>query len=103
MAQILDILPDGKGGQLKFRIDLMECQTPVEDSVRPGEKLDIYVVGQRVVGVSREVKFETINWFNINHGRPKGYGIALWDDQNLTRVLWTPFIGDEGYIPEDEV
>lgn len=99
MSEILDIHPDGKGGQLKFRVDSISCH-PFE--LKEGDLVDIYIQGDQLFGIPRTEGIFTINQFNLIAGRPKGYGIFLWNEGADSKIMWTPFIGDEGYIPNVE-
>ena len=101
MSEIIDILPNNSGGQLKFRVDSIDCRPYSEsDPLQSGVAVDIYIAGGVLLGLSRDADISVINQMNIAHGRPKGYGVVMWDEYPNNLVMWTPFIGDDGYIPK---
>lgn len=105
MDNIIDIIPDNKGGQLKFRVTQMSCRYSATDELpKEGVIVDIYINSQseeRPFGIPRDADMNMINELNLTFGRPKGYGVVVWNEGALSQVLWTAFIGDEGYFSGD--
>lgn len=104
MDNILDIIPDAKGGQLKFRVDTIPCfkACDVEKNLcDDSELVDIFLAPDgELIGFARSQNLTDFNTANLWYGRPKGYGMVLWVSPNGMSVIWSAYIGDEGYFKE---
>lgn len=104
MDNILDTLPDGKGNQLKFRVDTIACFKACDGDrmvCDDGEIVDIFLSPDgELIGFSRNQSISDFNTANLWYGRPKAYGVVLWVTHGMS-VMYTPYIGDEGYFPDE--
>lgn len=101
MTEILTVIPDNKGGQLKFRVDNLSLahRNDIFDVLKEGILVDVYVHDGIACVFPRSISISLLNTMVLLYGRPKGYGQILWaiDSWNY-QVLWTPHIGDEGHF-----
>jgi hypothetical protein len=101
MTDILEILPDNKGGQLKFKVDKINCTwLSGEVIINPGDSVDIFVYEEKIFGMLKSSNLHNINQVVLMCGRPKGYGVICWNEGQDSYVLWSAYIGDEGHFPK---
>lgn len=104
MDNILNTIPNLKpdGGQLKFRVDNIPCYLSYlsdKELCPDGTIVDIFLEANGdLIGYARDISLTDFNFINLELGRPKGYGVVLWVDATGMMVMWTPYIGDEGYF-----
>lgn len=100
---ILITLPDNKGGQLKYRADLLDSIVATHEGyfLDEGDTVHVFVWDDGIGIASVVLDAGVFNRLVLALGRPKGYGVILWHEGGLSfQVMWTPYIGDEGYFDD---
>ena len=98
---ILETYPDMKGGQLKFRVDDIDCLL-FENPPTNGMPVDIYLEENGDLrGIPKNIGIETCIELALTIGRPKGFGVVMWTIGKFSKVMWTPYINDEGYFQNE--
>ena len=85
---ILDTIPDNKGGQLKFRVNDIDCRTNGFDDIpAEGIPVEIYIKEDgSLLGARKTLDMQNLIYLALTFGRPKGFGVIMWNEGTISRV-----------------